>query len=288
MFKIGQFSRFARVSVKMLRHYDRIGLLQPAHTDPQTGYRYYSTEQLPRLNRIIALKDMGFSLAEIGGLLAEDLSAAELRGLLKAKRAEIAEAMRAEQARLMMVEARLAEIETEGSPPPYDVVLRKVEAQLAATLRRTIPTLGDHIAEMFATVEQAVTDKRARAAAPPSLIYYDDAYTVDEIDVEVVVPLSQSITLDSPLRVRTVPGLPHAATLIYTGCYEGMQAALTHLYTWVEANGYRPSAPPRDVYLRYNAGGQRGRAAQAFQTEDRARYVTEFQVPVSEAPPVDK
>lgn len=66
MFKISEFSRFTRVSVKMLRHYDEIGLLRPAHIDPVNNYRYYSADQLPRLNRIIALKDLGFSLSEIG------------------------------------------------------------------------------------------------------------------------------------------------------------------------------------------------------------------------------
>jgi DNA-binding transcriptional MerR regulator len=69
MFKIGDFSRFSRVTVKMLRHYDEIGLLKPARVDPFTGYRYYTADQLPRLNRIIALKDLGFTLEQIGSLL---------------------------------------------------------------------------------------------------------------------------------------------------------------------------------------------------------------------------
>ena len=62
MFRIGEFSRFSRVSVKMLRHYDELGLLTPAHVDPQSNYRYYSADQLPRLHRIVALKDLGFRL----------------------------------------------------------------------------------------------------------------------------------------------------------------------------------------------------------------------------------
>ena len=68
MFKIGDFSKFSRVSVKMLRHYDELGLLKPALVDPATNYRYYSADQLPRLNRIIALKDLGFTLEQVGRL----------------------------------------------------------------------------------------------------------------------------------------------------------------------------------------------------------------------------
>src|SRR5215213_1484384 len=100
MFKIGEFSRLSRVSVRMLRHYDQLGLLRPSQTDPFTGYRYYSAEQLPRLNRIIALRDLGFSLEQITGMLEEDLSAKQLLGMLKLKRAEIEEQMKLEQQRL--------------------------------------------------------------------------------------------------------------------------------------------------------------------------------------------
>ena len=69
MLTIGDFARHGRVSVRMLRHYDAIGLLRPAHVDPRSGYRFYSADQLARLNRVIALKDLGFTLAEIRELL---------------------------------------------------------------------------------------------------------------------------------------------------------------------------------------------------------------------------
>ncbi|MBR0409376.1 MAG: MerR family transcriptional regulator [Eubacterium sp.] len=69
MLKIGEFSKLSRVSVRMLRHYDDIGLLPPAETDHFTGYRYYSPDQLPVIGRITALKDMGFQLADIVKIL---------------------------------------------------------------------------------------------------------------------------------------------------------------------------------------------------------------------------
>ena len=85
MFKIGEFSRLSRVSVRMLRHYDQLGLLTPAQTDRFSGYRYYTADQLPRLNRILALRDLGFSLEQIAGLLSEDLSPEQLLGMFKLK-----------------------------------------------------------------------------------------------------------------------------------------------------------------------------------------------------------
>jgi DNA-binding transcriptional MerR regulator len=79
MFTIGDFARHGRVSVRMLRHYDAIGLLRPARVDEATGYRYYEAGQLARLNRLIALKDLGFTLQHVGGILDEQVSAEELR-----------------------------------------------------------------------------------------------------------------------------------------------------------------------------------------------------------------
>jgi DNA-binding transcriptional MerR regulator len=62
MFAIGSFAQIAKVSVRTLRHYDDLGLLRPAHTNPVSGYRYHRAAQLSRLNQIVALKDLGFSL----------------------------------------------------------------------------------------------------------------------------------------------------------------------------------------------------------------------------------
>ena len=114
MLKIGDFSQLAQVSVRALRIYDEMGLIKPVHVDKFSGYRYYETEQLPRLNRIIALKDLGFSLEQVSHLLDGELSAEKLRGMLMMKQAEIEQELNESQLRLMRVEARLRQIEREG------------------------------------------------------------------------------------------------------------------------------------------------------------------------------
>jgi DNA-binding transcriptional MerR regulator len=115
MFRIGEFAQIAQVSGRQLRFYDQIGLLRPAHADPQTGYRYYSIQQLPRLNRILALKELGFSLDQIGPLLGNEISLAELRGMLAMKRAQVEHLLSEEQARLRHIESRIAQIDTQGN-----------------------------------------------------------------------------------------------------------------------------------------------------------------------------
>src|ERR1700733_617389 len=83
MFSIGEFARHGRVSVRMLRHYDEIGLLRPASVDPLTGYRFYQAGQLAELNRLIALKELGFTLEQVRSIMVETVTAAELRGMLR-------------------------------------------------------------------------------------------------------------------------------------------------------------------------------------------------------------
>src|ERR1700730_14232249 len=103
MFSIGEVARHGRVSVRMLRHYAAMLPLPRATVDAATGYRFYQAGQLAELNRIIALKDLGFTLGQVQAILAEQVSAAELRGMLRLRRAEIFDRIEAETARLARV-----------------------------------------------------------------------------------------------------------------------------------------------------------------------------------------
>jgi DNA-binding transcriptional MerR regulator len=127
MFGVGAFGRLAQVSVRTLHYYDQQGLLRPAKIDPGTGYRWYAADQLHRLNRILALRDLGLSLAEIRRVLDDDVTLDELRGMLRLRRAEAQDRMTLEAARLARVEARLRQIELENRVDDYDVVVKPLE-----------------------------------------------------------------------------------------------------------------------------------------------------------------
>jgi DNA-binding transcriptional MerR regulator len=156
MLKIGEFSRFSQVTVKTLRYYDEIGLLKPAKVDRFTGYRYYSAQQLPRLNRILALKDLGLALDQIAQLLEGDLSPDQIRGMLRFKQIELEEQLQEEQARLRRVEQRLRRIEQEETMPMQEIALKQIPAQTVVSVRDTIPisNLGQYLNAAF---ENAVT-----------------------------------------------------------------------------------------------------------------------------------
>ncbi len=280
MFKISDFSKFSRVSIKMLRHYDQIGLLTPTYVDPATNYRYYSADQLPRLNRIIALKDLGFSLEQIAHLLDDDLSGDQLRGMLKLRREEIKQKLAAEEAKLTRVEARLKQIDLESGPPPYDVLLRKIEPHMVATIRENVGQ-GERIGELFEELEAYVARFEARAAMPPLLIYHDAEYDEHQQEIEVVIPINGEVLATERVNIYMLEGSATMACVVHVGSYESMGRAFNLLLRWIEENGYEIAGPIREVYLRFGADNVGYHLPDVYLADRPAEFVTELQLPVS-------
>ncbi len=255
MFKIGDFSKICQVPVSALRYYADLGLLVPAQIDRFTGFRYYELDQLPRLNRILALKDMGLSLEEIGRLLNEDVSADEMRGMFRLQQAKIQQQVDDELARLARVAARLREIEKEGKMPNQDVILKSIEPVHVISIRETIPTptyVGKLLNEGFGALAQ----QGIQPAAAPQAIYYDDEFKLTEMDVEVVIPVAASVTqgmLPSDGRaftVRNLQSISSAACVVHIGSYDTLTTTYQALGKWIEANGYRLAGASREIYLK--------------------------------------
>ena len=129
MFKIGEFSKIAQVSGRLLRYYDDIGLFKPQHIDTWTGYRYYTADQLPRLNRILALKELGLSLDQIQQLLDQDIGTDEIRKLYLERKAQLEQSLRDALVRLQQVQLRLKQLDRHDVDWMPDVVIKRVPAQ---------------------------------------------------------------------------------------------------------------------------------------------------------------
>jgi DNA-binding transcriptional MerR regulator len=273
MFKIGDFSRLTQVPVSALRYYDEVGLLKPGRVDRYTGYRYYSAEQLPRLNRILALKDLGFSLEQIARLLAQDVPPAELRGMLRLKQAELQQRVQDEQARLARIEARLRQIEQEGTMSACEVVLKKVEPQLVAGIEATIPTrdeVNTTFNRLFDELYAYTGRHGARMAGPAIALWHDPEYPERDIHVAAAAPIQEPIPASDRVQIHTLPG-GEMACLIHHGSFATLHEAYSALMHWLESSGYRPAGPNRELYLQYERAG------------DPAQYVTEIQLPVAKA-----
>jgi DNA-binding transcriptional MerR regulator len=251
MFLIGEFSKISRVSKRLLHYYDEIGLLKPAHIDPQTGYRYYSAKQLPRLNRILALKELGLTLDSIAGMMQADVSDEEIHGMLLLKKAEVEQTVLEEVQRLRRIEARLQQ--NQRSDEALDVVVKSIPAQLFLSIRAVIPSPE----EMLQLVEQVqrVLPSRVdpRVLGPFAGVVYTDGFTLRNNDVEfgylLKKPVEEPIALSEEyvLRMHELPAIQTMATAVQTGGPDLVFVALGRIAQWIEANGYRIAGPYREI-----------------------------------------
>jgi DNA-binding transcriptional MerR regulator len=258
MFRIGEFSKLGQVSTRMLRHYDKLGLLVPNQVDEWTSYRYYTIQQLPRLHRIIALKEMGLSLQQIAELLGEDdnLPTEQLRGMLALKRSELAREMREVEQRLVQVEARLAQLERGDGPSPYEIVVKSVAAMPVASLKQRVP----HVDEMdyyCRALTRALYGKLNAAhiawSGPELILYHAEEYRETDLNVEACVGLAElpaaTVDADEAVFFRELPGHELVASLIYEGPFVEMMPAVLELLRWVGVHRHVPVGPLRELHL---------------------------------------
>ncbi len=274
MFAIGEFARHGRVSVRMLRHYDAIGLLRPAQVDPATGYRAYRAAQLAELNRIVALKDLGFTLEQVRVLLDEQVSVEQVRGMLTLRRADLEAAVAASTQRLAQVEARLRAIELDGRVPAHEVVVKRLPAARMAELS----TIADsfHPDDIGPVVHPLCAELGRRLAAadvtPVGRLtcYYDQPSGGDgAVAVHAAVPVATEHGTDlNGLSIRDLPPADHA-TLVHHGLMDAVLPAWQALARWVDTRGRHTTLPTRELYLECPA--------------DPTQWVTELQAPLTDS-----
>ena len=283
MFKIGEFSRLAQVPIKTLRYYDEVGLLKPAQVDKFTDYRYYSADQLARLNRILAFKDLGFSLDEIARLLDENVSIEQLRGMLRIKRSEIRERVEQEQARLARVEARLHLIEKENEMSDYEIIIKQVPTQRVAALRSIIPTYADQ-GNLWGELDAYLAQKQITPNGACLAIYYDTEYREHDVDVEACEPISTNVVPNGNIKVYELPAIPQAAAILHRGGFENISESYAQLLQWIGANGFRIVGPNREVYLRAVVSSELvAQYPSEYVTTNEAERLTEIQFPIEKA-----
>ncbi|MEE3717713.1 MerR family transcriptional regulator [Tumidithrix elongata RA019] len=267
MLKIGEFSKLSQVSIKALRLYDQMGLLKPISVDRFTGYRFYSASQLPRLNRILALKDLGFSLEQIDRLLNEQISPEQMRGMLRLKHAEMQQHIEEEQSRLLRVEARLKQIEQEDMMSDYEVVIKKIEPMTVASIREVLPNYFA-IGKLFQELNVYLAQKGITKFEYDAGIWHDPGYKESDVDSEAVLAIDRPVPETDRIKVYELQGYDAIASIIHHGSYSTLNQSYQHLLTWIENNGYRCIAPNREFYIQ---GG--------FELDNES-YITELQFPV--------
>lgn len=276
MFRIGEFSKIAQVPGSLLRYYDEIGLLKPAHTDPWTGYRYYSARQLPRLHRILALKELGLSLEQVARLVDAEVSAAEIRGMLTLRKAQVEQAVSQELARLRHLEARLQQLDAPAQAS-FDVVLKQVPTQNYLSLREVMPGADAAFAVMQGLIQTLPQQVAQDALGYFTAIVHSETLENEQLDIELgaiftgAADLSVCLPNERTLQVRALPAVATMASAVRVGGFEQSCLSYGAIGHWVEENGYRICGAGREVLIQPPRAGRPD------------EMVTEIQFPVEQS-----
>jgi len=274
MFSIGEFARLGGVSVRTMRHYGEIGLLEPVTVDPDTGYRGYSAVQLGQLNRIMALKELGLSLAEIRRLLG-GVTLDELRGMLILRRAQLEHELQQHTNQLLGVEARLRSIAREDFMPADDIVAKIIPATGVVVLSGRAPGFGSEnivpvVNQLDALYDRLGIENRVKEAGPRIIFY--EREDGEDVTVFLGLPVTEPPgNLPAPAEYRVLPEI-EAAVAVRSGPARTIFPMVYYdLVRWIEEHGFQPvPGPSRDVWVH-----------EIDDVADVAEQVFEIQLPIT-------
>jgi effector-binding domain-containing protein len=273
MIKIGDFSKLSQVSVKTLRYYSDIGLLIPAYIDQFTSNRYYAASQLLRLNRILALKDLGISLDQTKKLLSDGLPAEQMTKILHQHLVDLEQQIEVEMDKVKHLTVYLRQFEQEQNMSTLDIVIKSIPEIEVASYRGIAPTYpAQQILwkELDITLEQA----RIKPIGPCFTVDHDEEYKEADHDLEVCEPIPPGVTLTGKCEVKTLPAVKEMASLLHNGSFETLPDSYQKMIHWLDENKYQICGPSREVYIFTGEGLAR---------QDDPSYLTEIQFPVKKA-----
>ena len=269
MFRIGEFSKLVRVSPRMLRHYEKCGILFPAEIDKFTGYRQYSAGQISLVQNIVMLRDLGFSIEEIEDILPKLDDFAYMNKILRAKADAVQAAIEIEQAKLDRLLGMSNSIRKERNILVYDIELKQVPAVKVISLRGIIPKYNQE-GLLWEKLWRYVGENAIDCLNGGYSTYFDDEYKESNPDVEIAIAVSELGTSDGNFIYKEYEEIPLAATVLFTGPFDGgYDTACEKLARWLEDNNYSTTG-----YLR-------GHVITSPEDEpDSQKWQTELQVAV--------
>ena len=247
MLKIGDFSKLSRVSIRMLRYYDEKELLKPAEIDAFTGYRYYREDQLPVIGRIVALRDMGFSLAAIGEMLKNGDDPERTLAFLRVRRAELEALSVDTQQKLRLLDTAMEWLGKDKTMK-YDVVIRTLPERYAACVRMKIPSYDDE--GMVWSVLCSETAGMNLIPDDPcycAVAFYDGEYKESDVDVEAQKTVKGHYPDTERVRFRMLPPVTFASATV-KGSYSQLNDVNAAMAAWIEANGYEYDCVVFNIY----------------------------------------
>lgn len=266
MYTIGMFSKINRVTTKTLRHYDEIGLLKPECVDKFTGYRYYTTGQLPKLHQILALKQMGLSLQDIKEIIDNPTV---LKIFLKLKEEEIKRNIKSEEMKLSQIRS-LYDCSKGGLNLMHTPIIKDIPKITVASIRKTIKSY-DELFCINHIMEEEMKKLQCELYDPNYCFtkYYDNEYKEKDIDVEVCERVVSKKEDSEILKFKEIDAIENAVSILHKGSYSEFREAYAFAFKWIEENNYEVISSPREVYI-----------DGIWNKENEDEWLTEIQIPI--------
>lgn len=268
MFKIGEFSKLTQVSIRMLRYYDEMGLLKPDRVDEFTNYRFYSATQIPALNKITFLRDIGFNVAEIAETLSV-WSDEVIQRKLEAKQKEIEVEIGKQQDKLLRITQAKQDLEESHTPMDSKVIIRAIPSYQVLSLRRVV---SDYYQEGFLWKEMSafVEGLDIVHAQDTFTIYHDLDYREQDVDIEICLPVDRKGGDVGEFIFRDTEAVPLMACTMVYGPFENIAGVFKSFAHWLENhNQYEMKGTSRQIV-------HRG----PWNETNPENYVIEIQVPL--------
>lgn len=244
---IGEFSRLSYLSVKALRYYHEIELLEPAAVDGSTGYRFYSTDQVERAHLIRRLRELNMPVPEIKAVLAAPDRATRDEAL----RTHL-ERMEAELTRTRDVVASLRALLLPPSTLPLEVEYRSVASHPAFAISEIVgrDAIGEWCDSSYGTLYQSLEGAGIAAAGPAGATYDLDFFEQEKGVVVAFVPISPA-DRERTAALGTVVDLParRFAVAVHHGPFTDFDRTYGALGSHVAEHDTALAEPIREIYL---------------------------------------
>ncbi|EJS69008.1 MerR family transcriptional regulator [Bacillus cereus] len=247
MFKIGDFSKLSSISIRMLRHYDKVELLQPVKVDEQSGYRYYSAAQLKKVNQIQMLKDMGFNIATIKEIIECD-NINSVKEQFQNRCAQIKDEMGDLQKQLRFLEASMKTMREDVVEMSYHVSIKEIPERNVGSVRKVIPSYNCE-GDLWSILMQEIHMKNISMANPSYSIavFHDQEYKEKDIDVEIQLNILGTHENTKDVHFKKIEAIK-VASITVNGSYEQMTNVNEAAAKWIEAEGYELAGPMFNIY----------------------------------------
>ena len=263
LYKIGMFANMNRVTIKTLRYYDEQKLLVPVYVDEENGYRYYAASQAAQLHRIIALKNMGFSIDDIRRIT----DGAEEKSFLLQKKQEILKDLAVLTEKLSQVESYLAKDSINLSS---HVLIKEIPKVIVFTMKRRIKSY-DALFELMPQMGAQMELSDCKCAQPGYCFthYLEPEYKEEDILVEICEAVTEKKQDLGDIVFKELPKVPKAACIFHKGSYNTLHNSYAMLLKYIEENGYEICGNIRESYI-----------DGVWNKETENEWLTEIQIPV--------